>query len=96
MKSRTVNALVDLGCLIAFVPSLISGLVLYLFLPEGGFRSGWATYLGIPRNQWVMVHNFSSLVFAALLIIHLLLHWRFFYTINRCFIKNEGEDRTKL
>ena len=37
MKSRTVNALVDIGCLIAFVPSLISGLVLYLFLPEGGF-----------------------------------------------------------
>ena len=96
MKSRTLNALVDIGCLIAFVPSLITGLVLYLFLPEGGFRSGWATFAGFPRQQWVMVHNFSSLVFAALLIIHLLLHWRFFYTINRCFIKNEGEDRTKL
>lgn len=37
MKRRTVNALVDIGCLITFVPSLITGLVLYLFLPEGRF-----------------------------------------------------------
>jgi len=52
MKRITINALVDIGCLITFIPSLISGLVLYLVLPEGGGRgSGWATYLSIPRNQ---------------------------------------------
>ncbi len=34
MKRITINALVDIGCLITFVPSLVSGLVLYLsFLP---------------------------------------------------------------
>ena len=37
MRRITINALVDIGCLIAFVPSLITGLVLYLFLPEGRF-----------------------------------------------------------
>jgi hypothetical protein len=40
MKRRTINALVDIACLITFVPSLVTGLVLYLFLPEGGFRAG--------------------------------------------------------
>jgi hypothetical protein len=29
-----------------------------------------------------MVHNSTSLVFAALLIIHLLLHWKFFRHFN--------------
>ena len=83
MKRITINALVDIGCLITFIPSLISGLVLYLVLPEGGGRgSGWATYLGIARNQWVTMHNYSSLVFAALLIMHLLLHWKFFRHID--------------
>jgi hypothetical protein len=54
MKRVTINALIDIGCLITFIPSLISGLILYLVLPEGGGRgSGWATYLGIARNQWV-------------------------------------------
>jgi len=84
MKRITINALVDIGCLITFIPSLITGLVLYLALPEGGGRgSGWATYLGIARNQWVSIHNYSSLVFAALLILHLLLHWKFFKNFGR-------------
>lgn len=85
MKHITINALVDIGCLITLIPSLVSGLVLYLVLPEGGGRgSGWAAYLGITRNQWVTMHNNTSLIFAALLIIHLLLHWKFFRNINKC------------
>jgi hypothetical protein len=86
MKRVTINALIDISCLVIFIPSLISGLVLYLVLPEGGGRgSGGATYLGIARNQWVTMHNYTSLVFAALLIIHLLLHWKFFRHIGKSF-----------
>ena len=92
MKRITINAIVDIGCLITFIPSLITGLVLYLVLPEGGGRgSGWATYLGITRNQWVTMHNYTSLVFASLLIIHLLLHWKFFRNINRN-LKPDGKE----
>ncbi|MDO9323422.1 MAG: DUF4405 domain-containing protein [Methanoregula sp.] len=84
MKRITINALVDIVCLITFIPSLITGLILYLVLPEGSGRGGgWATYLGIARNQWVTMHNYTSLVFAALLIIHLLLHWNFFRHIGK-------------
>ena len=84
MKRITINALVDIGCLIMFIPSLVSGLVLYFVFPEGGGRgSGWLTYLGIAKNQWVTMHNNTSLIFTALLIIHLLLHWKFFRHINR-------------
>ena len=84
MKRATANALVDIGCLITFIPSLITGLVLYFALPEGGGRgSGWALYLGIPRNQWVAMHDYTSFLFAALLILHLLLHWNFFKHIGR-------------
>jgi hypothetical protein len=92
MKRVTINALVDIGCLIMFIPSLVSGLVLYLVLPEGGGRgSGWATYLGIARNQWVTIHNNTSLIFAALLILHLLLHWKFFRHIDKS-LNPAGKD----
>jgi hypothetical protein len=92
MRRITINALVDIGCLITFIPSLISGLVLYLVLPEGGGRgSGWATYLSIPRNQWVAMHDYTSLLFAALLILHLLLHWKFFRNINRILAGKEND-----
>lgn len=93
MKRITINALVDIGCLITFIPSLVSGLVLYLIFPEGGGRgSGWILFLGIAKNQWVTMHNNSSLVFAALLIIHLLLHWKFFRNIEKCFIPKGKEE----
>jgi len=83
MKRITINALIDIGCLIMFIPSLISGLVLYLVLPSGGGRgNSWAMYLGISRSQWLTMHDYTSLLFTALLIIHLLLHWRFFRDIN--------------
>jgi hypothetical protein len=92
MKRVTMNALVDIGCLITFIPSLITGLVLYLFLPSGSGRGGnWATYLGIAREQWVTMHNFTSLAFAALLVLHLLLHWKFFRNIRKSLTSDAKE-----
>jgi len=84
MKRITINAFVDIGCLITFIPSLITGLVLYFFLPSGGGRGGsWVTWMGISRSQWVAMHDYTSFAFAALLIIHLLLHVKFFKNIRR-------------
>ena len=79
MRRTTANVLVDIGCLVTFIPSLITGLVLYFFLPSGGGRgTGFNTYAGIPRNQWVTLHDYTSFAFATLLVVHLLLHWKFF------------------
>ena len=92
MKRVTINALIDIGCLITFILSLITGLVLYLFLPSGGGRGGnWVTYLGIPRSQWVTMHDYTSFAFAALLILHLLLHLKFFKNISRT-LKPDGKE----
>jgi hypothetical protein len=92
MKRVTVNALIDFGCLITFIPSLISGLVLYLFLPSGGGRgNNYLDYLGFARYQWVSIHDNTSLLFAALLIIHLLLHWKFFRINAMCRKADAGE-----
>ncbi len=93
MKRVTINAIVDIGCLITFILSLVTGLVLYLVLPSGGGRgNSWVTYLDIPRSQWVTMHNYTSFAFAALLILHMLLHWRFFRNINKCFRTSEKES----
>ena len=84
MKKITVNALVDIGCLITFVPSLATGIVLYHFLPSGGGRGGsWVTWMGIVRSDWVVLHDVTSFAFALLVIVHLLQHWKFFRYIRR-------------
>jgi preprotein translocase subunit SecG len=90
MRKITINAIVDIGCLVTFIPSLISGLVLYLVLPSGGGRGGGSgSYLGIARDQWLNMHNYTSLVFAALIIIHLILHWMYFRNIRKCLTTKE-------
>jgi hypothetical protein len=92
MKRVTINAIIDIGCLITFIPSLITGLVLYLVLPSGGGRGhNWSMYLGITRSQWVTMHNYTSFAFVALLILHLLLHVKFFRHIGRNLKPDEKE-----
>ena len=84
MKRITLNAIVDIFCLIMFIPSLITGLVLYIALPSGGGRgNSLSMYMGVTRADWLNMHNISSLVFAALLILHLLLHVKFFRNIGK-------------
>ena len=84
MRRVTVNALVDIGCIITFIPSLISGLVLYFFLPSGGGRGGsWVTWMDITRHDWILWHDIASFAFAALLVLHILLHGKFFLHIGK-------------
>ncbi|PKL60641.1 MAG: hypothetical protein CVV33_01630 [Methanomicrobiales archaeon HGW-Methanomicrobiales-4] len=90
MKRYTVNAMIDLAALILFFPSLITGIVLYVFLPSGGGGGGHRTFLDISRDQWLTVHNHSSLIFAALVIIHLVLHWKYFRNINRPLVSEKN------
>lgn len=93
MKRVTLNALVDIGCLVTFLLTLITGLVLYFFLPSGTGRGGsWVTWMGITRHDWVLWHDVASFAFAALLIIHMLLHVMFFWHIGRCFRQTENES----
>lgn len=59
-------------------------------LPSGGGRgNSYSLYPGITRTQWLNMYNYTSLVFAALLIIHLLLHWKFFRNIGGCLSTEE-------
>ncbi len=90
MRRAKVNAVVDILALILFIPSLVSGVILHVFLPSGGggFRGGAGVitanvFLGIVRNDWVDLHVFTSYVFTGLVIVHLLLHWRYIKSVGR-------------
>ena len=92
MKRVTVNALIDIGMAVTFIPSLLTGLVLYFLLPSGGGRGGsWVTGMGITRHDWVLYHDIASFAFAVLLIIHLLLHLAYFRNIRK-FLRADTKD----
>jgi hypothetical protein len=90
MRKITINALVDIGCLVTLIPSLISGLVLLLVLPSGSGRgAGSGVHLGITRDMWLNIHNITSILFVALIIIHMALHWTYFRNIRKCFVAKQ-------
>lgn len=96
MKKVRINALVDALGLISFIPMIISGLMLFLYWPtgSGGYQGGrnslFATeVLGLTHYEWVQVHDISCLLFTILIVIHLILHWRFMRHIGRYLTNNE-------
>jgi hypothetical protein len=85
--------------LLTFIPTLLSGLVLYLYLPSGGGRgSSWATWMGIARHDWIFWHDAAGFAFAILILIHLLLHGTFFreYSPHPLFTGNGFGRRMQL
>lgn len=82
----------EFGCLLMFIPTVISGLVLNLVLPVGGGPGrSWPPGLNIHRGQWMMVYDNFSLAFAILFIIHLILYWMVFRNSEEVF--NSVNDR---
>lgn len=76
------------------------GLILEYVLPAcsggglGGCRS--TTFLFLTRPEWGSVHFFFAILFLALLLIHLLLHWNWIVFQVKCNLlkkeKNENCD----
>ena len=93
MKRVKVNAIIDFAALVTFIISLVSGLVLYLVLPTGG-RWSPTSFAGLTRAAWLNMHNLWSLVFAALVIGHLVLHLRFLTKVApACFRQNDSRQK---
>jgi len=93
MNRTSLNTLVDLLALLSFIPSLVSGTVLWI-LPEGGYRGGLnpaalQPFLGLTRSAWKDLHFWSSALLAAGILVHLLLHLRYFTRIPQYFLGSE-------
>jgi uncharacterized iron-regulated membrane protein len=99
MNRTALNAFVDLIALLSFIPSLVSGTVLWI-LPEGGYRGGLnpaalQPFLGLARSAWKDLHFWSSALLAACILAHLLLHLRYFTRIPQYFRgRGGGKEET--
>ena len=73
------NFLVDTAIMLAFLGEVVSGIVLWIVLPSGGFRGG----LGVDtlrvfifdRAAWRELHNWLAVTMVAGIGLHVVLHW---------------------
>lgn len=79
MRRSTLNFLVDTLALLAIFVMIATGLVIRFVLPPGtGGRHGGGpgrVLWGMGRHDWGDLHFWASIVLAALLLIHVVLHW---------------------
>lgn len=85
MKRSTLISLIDIVAFTAFLFLTSSGILIRYMLPPGSGR--WSEVWGMTRHQWGDVHFWISLVFFAVLALHLLQHWRFVLGLFRGHLK---------
>jgi hypothetical protein len=73
----TLNSLLFL----AFIIVNLSGLIVWLVMPSGGYQGGrnpayQMTLINLSRHTWNDIHLWSGLAMILVLIVHISLHWK--------------------
>jgi hypothetical protein len=88
-KNIVSRVSVDVTMFLTLASSLVSGVALWLALPSGR-RSSVETFLGVAKALWVDFHTYTSLVFAAALLVHLALNLKLFSSMAKCMLRGRG------
>ena len=96
MKKSTRNYLVDLIMFLLALFEVVSGFVLWLILPKGGgYRGGGGlvvetTFLW-SRDTWIAIHNWVGVALVVVVVIHLVLHWRWIVSMTKRLCRRQKE-----
>lgn len=86
MKRSKLNFIFDAAGFAGFVFLTTTGVLIRYILPPGSGR--FSSIWGIDRHGWGNIHFWISVVFLAILAMHLLLHWRW---VNNILTGRPGE-----
>ncbi|MFA5308124.1 MAG: DUF4405 domain-containing protein [Dehalococcoidales bacterium] len=89
MKKWTVNYVLFLFLLLAGLLQAVSGFLLWLVIPGGhrgfGIRLTGSDFLW-SRYTWIELHDWAAVALVAIVIIHIILHWKWItYTTRKIF-----------
>ena len=87
-RQARINFSLNAILFVAFFLANLSGLIIWLILPSGGFQGGRnpfynATLLSLTRHQWQDLHLWAGLAMIVILINHLVLHWDWLVCVAR-------------
>ncbi len=88
MSNLRTKVIVDVAMSVTMLVSLVTGLVIWLLLPEGQ-QSGKYLLWGLYKHQWGDVHTYVSLVFVVALVIHLVLNARLLLDMIKFSLKSK-------
>jgi len=83
MNKSLIDYIVDVLMGLSFLVTAMTGVIIFFFLPGGVPRSGYQTFLGIIKQDWTSAHNWSGLIMIFLVLVHLVLHWRWILCMTK-------------
>lgn len=91
-KKARWNYIVDMGIALMGLLSAVSGLVLLLAGPGGGYRGGrnpefQALILGLSRHTWSDLHTWVSVLAILGIVVHLALHWNWIVCTTKLWLR---------
>ena len=79
MNKLNIIKLIDIAAFISFIFVISTGVLLRYVLPT---RSGRTFELmGMNRHEWGDLHFQITVIFLLILAIHLVIHWKFFFSL---------------
>lgn len=86
MVKSKINYSVDILMLVFFIINSITGLIIFFFLPSAVKKGSYQEVLGIIKQKWVDLHNWSGIILLLLIVIHIILHWNWIVSKTKSFI----------
>ena len=94
LKKKTWNAIIDTLAYAAFVVLAMTGVIMYFILPPGSGRG--MTIWGWDRHDWGDIHFWAAVSFFGLLVVHLILHWKWIVSVLKGSPRNASRSRFLL
>lgn len=93
MKRSTLNFAIDLVTFLVMIAMIATGLLVRFVLPPGSGerRSLWS----YTRHDWGDVHFWLAVGLAALLVVHLALHWSWVCSVVQSWLPHGPPGRAK-
>ena len=79
MKRAKFNYLVFVAQVLATLLLIVSALLIWFAFPRGYFMT---------RELWVDIHKWSGVALAALVLIHVALHWNWFVYMTKQYLNS--------
>jgi hypothetical protein len=83
MRKATWHYIIDVIQLVLAVLLGISSFLLWVIFPRGYFAA---------RNTWVFIHKWSGLALGIMVVIHLVVHWKWLWQMTRRYLRGKTGD----
>ena len=90
MRRASVLYWIAVAALLTLLVEAVSGFILWIALPRGdgfhfrgsGSRAAHDSF-GFTRETWLDIHDWAGIALIVILLVHLLLHWRWVVNVTK-------------